>query len=117
MQELDLYDVLSFDSEFGKILQEFQTLVSRKRYLETINEGNERAITDLHFHGAPIEDLFLDFTLPGHPDYILKEAEESMLVLFVSFCNHFFSICMMFVTKSCNYCHRLILTTWKSTST
>lgn len=97
MQELDLYDVLSFDSEFGKILQELQNLVSQKRLLEAVSKSHQRVITDLHFRGTPIEDLCLDFTLPGFPDYILKEGEESMVSLFVSFSNHFFCIDIIFV--------------------
>ncbi|TYI41205.1 hypothetical protein ES332_A01G003500v1 [Gossypium tomentosum] len=36
------------------------------------------AIADLRFRGAPIEDLCLDFTLPGHPDYILKPGDETV---------------------------------------
>ncbi|XP_020591855.1 E3 ubiquitin-protein ligase UPL3-like [Phalaenopsis equestris] len=79
-QELDLYDFLSFDSEFGKILLELQNLVNQKRFLETVTEGNQTMVDDLHFRGSPIEDLCLDFTLPGFPDYILKEGEESLVV-------------------------------------
>ncbi|XP_078166740.1 HECT ubiquitin protein ligase family protein KAK [Carex rostrata] len=78
-QELDLHDILSFDSEFGKILQELQILVHRKKYLESSGDSTQ-AIDDLRFRGAPIEDLCLDFTLPGYPDYVLKEGEESTTV-------------------------------------
>ncbi|XP_020699967.1 E3 ubiquitin-protein ligase UPL3-like isoform X1 [Dendrobium catenatum] len=79
-QDLDLYDIVSFDSEFGKILQELQILVSKKRLIKSVSEGNQRGASDLHFRGTPIEDLCLDFTLPGYPDYILKEGKESMVV-------------------------------------
>ncbi|XP_077246615.1 E3 ubiquitin-protein ligase UPL3-like [Tasmannia lanceolata] len=79
-QELDLHDILSFDSEFGRILQEMQVLVCRKQYLESMAGGDQKGIADLRFRGAPIEDLCLDFTLPGYPDYILKQGEESTLV-------------------------------------
>uniref|UniRef100_A0A1D1XK93 HECT-type E3 ubiquitin transferase n=1 Tax=Anthurium amnicola TaxID=1678845 RepID=A0A1D1XK93_9ARAE len=79
-QELDLHDILSFDPEFGKILQEMQILVCRKQYLETSAGDNQQAIADLRFRGAPIKDLCLDFTLPGYPEYILKEGYESTLV-------------------------------------
>ncbi|XP_057966486.1 E3 ubiquitin-protein ligase UPL3 [Malania oleifera] len=77
-QELDLHDILSFDAEFGKVLQELQVLVYRKQYLESMGGGNRDAIADLRFRGAPIEDLCLDFTLPGYPDYILKPGEENV---------------------------------------
>ncbi|CBI37879.3 unnamed protein product, partial [Vitis vinifera] len=77
-QELDLHDILSFDADFGKILQELQVLVSRKQYLESTGGDNQDAIANLCFRGAPIEDLCLDFTLPGYPDYILKPGEENV---------------------------------------
>ncbi|OEL15032.1 E3 ubiquitin-protein ligase UPL3 [Dichanthelium oligosanthes] len=77
-QELDLYDILSFDTEFGKILQELQTIVARKRFLESCSESQK--IEELCFHGAPVEDLCLDFTLPGYPDYVLKEGGENTVV-------------------------------------
>ncbi|KAF9622824.1 hypothetical protein IFM89_034059 [Coptis chinensis] len=75
-QELDLHDILSFDAEFGKILQELQVLVSRKHYLEAIGGDDHEGIADLQFRGTPIEDLCLDFTLPGYPDYILKGVDN-----------------------------------------
>ncbi|CAI0434917.1 unnamed protein product [Linum tenue] len=73
-QDLDLYDILSFDAELGKTLQELDAIVCRKRYLES--SGNNDAVTDLRFRGAKIEDLYLDFTLPGYPDYILKTGGD-----------------------------------------
>lgn len=77
-QELDLHDILSFDAEFGKILQELQVLVCRKQYLESMGVNNRDAIADLRFRGTCIEDLCLDFTLPGYPDYLLKPGEENV---------------------------------------
>ncbi|KAK8625185.1 hypothetical protein V6N13_090061 [Hibiscus sabdariffa] len=77
-QELDLYDILSIDAEFGKVLQELHFLVCRKQYLESTGGENSAAIADLRFRGAQIEDLCLDFTLPGYPDYILKPGEETV---------------------------------------
>ncbi|GLU02737.1 hypothetical protein SLE2022_199760 [Rubroshorea leprosula] len=77
-QELDLHDILSFDVEFGKILQELNLLVCRKQYLESLGGDNCNAISELHFRGAPLEDLCLDFTLPGYPDYVLKPGDETV---------------------------------------
>ncbi|GAV62900.1 HECT domain-containing protein [Cephalotus follicularis] len=77
-QELDLHDIRSFDAEFGKILQELHVLVCRKQYLESTGGDNHDTIADLHFRGAPIEDLFLDFSLPGYPDYVLKRGDETV---------------------------------------
>ncbi|KAI3829308.1 hypothetical protein L1987_03428 [Smallanthus sonchifolius] len=33
---------------------------------------------DLKFIGAPVEDLCLDFTLPGYPNFILKPYNEDL---------------------------------------
>ncbi|KAH7574896.1 hypothetical protein JRO89_XS02G0018700 [Xanthoceras sorbifolium] len=54
-QELDLHDILSFDPEFGKILQELHVLVCRKQYLESTGCDNQDAIADLRFRGAPVD--------------------------------------------------------------
>ncbi|OIT27638.1 PREDICTED: E3 ubiquitin-protein ligase UPL3-like [Nicotiana attenuata] len=77
-QELDLYDILSFDTELGKTLQELQALVSRKQYIESVEDQNQDKFYDVHFHGTPIEDLCLDFTLPGYPEYVLKAGDENV---------------------------------------
>jgi E3 ubiquitin-protein ligase TRIP12 len=75
-----LFDIVSFDSEFGKTLQELRVLVERKQFLESTCGKNQLQVADLRFHGASIEDLCLDFTLPGYPDYVLKEGEGSTIV-------------------------------------
>ncbi|KAG8057828.1 hypothetical protein GUJ93_ZPchr0002g24179 [Zizania palustris] len=54
-QELDLFDIISFDAEFGKTLQELQVLVERKKFLELT-------------YGT------------SYPDYVLKAGEESTIV-------------------------------------
>lgn len=77
-QELDLHDILSFDAEFGKILQELQVLVCRKQYLEAMGGNGRDGITDLRFRDTAIEDLCLDFTVPGYPDYVLKTGEDNV---------------------------------------
>lgn len=75
-----MYDIFSFDAELGKTLQELLVLVHRKQFLESSTSDDQQALTDLRFRGAPIEDLSLDFTLPGYPEYILKEDKESTIV-------------------------------------
>nr|XP_027105661.1 E3 ubiquitin-protein ligase UPL3-like isoform X2 [Coffea arabica]XP_027112032.1 E3 ubiquitin-protein ligase UPL3-like isoform X2 [Coffea arabica] len=77
-QELDLHDVLSFDAALGKTLQELQALVCRKQYLESIAGHIHDKVDDLLFRGAPVEDLCLDFTLPGYPEYVLKPGDEDV---------------------------------------
>ncbi|CAN8276728.1 unnamed protein product [Cochlearia groenlandica] len=75
-QELDLHDIMLFDAELGKTLQELCVLVSRKQYLEGIGGDNSNVISDLCLRGSCIEDLCLDFTLPGYPEYILRPGDE-----------------------------------------
>ncbi|CAN4107359.1 unnamed protein product [Withania somnifera] len=77
-QELDLYDILSFDAELGKTMQELQALVSRKQYLESIGGQGQGSINGLHFRGIPVENLYLDFSLPGYPEYVLKAGDENV---------------------------------------
>ncbi|XP_068484197.1 E3 ubiquitin-protein ligase UPL3-like isoform X2 [Phaseolus vulgaris] len=77
-QELDLYDILFIDAELGKTLQELNALVRRKHYVESIGGSYTDTLFNLHFHGAPIEDLCLDFTLPGFPEYTLKPGDETV---------------------------------------
>lgn len=76
LQELDLHDILFVDVELWKTLQELNALVSRKDYSESIGGSYTEKIANLYFRGAPIEDLCLDFTLPGYPEYILKSGNE-----------------------------------------
>lgn len=77
-QELDLHDVLSFDAELGKVLEELHAIVCRKQCLESVDSDNHDAVADLRFRGACIEDLCLDFTLPGYPDYVMKPGDETV---------------------------------------
>ncbi|KAH6805943.1 ubiquitin-protein ligase 4 [Perilla frutescens var. frutescens] len=78
-KELDLYDIQSFDPALGKALLEFQALVERKKHLTGLSE--ER-LNDLNvcLRNTKIEDLCLDFTLPGYPDYALYSESESKMV-------------------------------------
>ncbi|GKC23928.1 E3 ubiquitin protein ligase UPL3, partial [Tanacetum coccineum] len=71
--ELDLHDISLLDAEFGKMLQ---ALVCLKQYLESILDRNE--ILNLRFRGTPVEDLCLDFTLPGYLDYVLNNGDDNV---------------------------------------
>ena len=84
--------MLSFDSEIGKTLQELQALVCRKQYLESIGGDHSDVTAELGFRGTPIEDLCLDFTLPGYPDYVLKSGDEN--VKYFRFFLYFWFICV-----------------------
>ncbi|MQM13235.1 hypothetical protein Taro_046161 [Colocasia esculenta] len=80
-QELDVYDIRSFDHELGTTLLEFQALVCRRRFLESTSGNKETGhVSDLCYRGTRIEDLCLDFTLPGHPDYLLSSGNGSDMV-------------------------------------
>ncbi|KAI3780949.1 hypothetical protein L2E82_10943 [Cichorium intybus] len=79
-QELDLHDVCSFDAELGKTLQELQALVCRKKHLESTHGFDRNEKLELKFRGALIEDLCLDFTLPGYPDFILKPGNKDVSI-------------------------------------
>lgn len=80
-----MYDIQSFDPELGRTLLEFQALVNRKMFLETINEENSPPEFDLCFRDTRIEDLCLDFTLPGYPDYILASGpDHEMVIMYTS---------------------------------
>ncbi|KAL2459997.1 E3 ubiquitin-protein ligase UPL3 [Abeliophyllum distichum] len=74
-QDLDLHDIISFDAELGTTLQELQALACRKQYLESMGIYNS---DELRFRGASVEDLCLDFTLPGYPEYVLRSGDENV---------------------------------------
>ncbi|XP_050227305.1 E3 ubiquitin-protein ligase UPL4 isoform X2 [Mercurialis annua] len=75
-QELNLYDIQSFDPELGRTLLEFQALVQRKKFLGSALGENSCSTFDACFRNTRIEDLSLDFTLPGYPDYILHQDHK-----------------------------------------
>jgi E3 ubiquitin-protein ligase TRIP12 len=75
-QELDLYDIETLDPELGRTLFEMQVLVRRKQFLE----ASGQAVDGLRFRGSRVEDLCLDFTLPGYPEYELKSKGRDVTV-------------------------------------
>ncbi|KAA8516515.1 hypothetical protein F0562_016979 [Nyssa sinensis] len=77
-QELTVYDIHSFDPGLGRALIEFQALVERKRHLESVCGEISTFKFDSCFWN--IEDLCLDFTLPGYPDYVLTSGPDSKMV-------------------------------------
>ncbi|KAL6998251.1 E3 ubiquitin-protein ligase upl4 [Sarracenia purpurea var. burkii] len=79
-QELTAYDIYSFDPELGRALLEFQAVVERKRFFESVCRENSTLKLDSCFRNTTIEDLYLDFTLPGYPDYVLTSGPDPKLV-------------------------------------
>lgn len=80
LQELDLFDVQSIDPEVGRTLLEMQVIVRRKQFLENSPNDERKAIDALRFRESTFEDLCVDFTLPGYPDYTLKLNGADKLV-------------------------------------
>ena len=80
LQELDLHDIKLLDPELGATLQEMQNLVRRKQFLES-SGGSKQVLQTLLFRDTKIEDLCLDFTLPGYPDYVLKPDGQNITVM------------------------------------
>lgn len=79
LQELTLYDIQSFDPVLSKTLIEFQALVERRKYLESVGETPADDL-DSCFRDTKVKDLHLDFTLPGYPDYILASGPDKEMV-------------------------------------
>ncbi|OMO73502.1 E3 ubiquitin-protein ligase [Corchorus olitorius] len=79
-QDLSVYDIQSFDPELGRTLLEFQAIVYQKMHLESISVENSMLKPDLCFRNTRIEDLCLDFTLPGYPDYVLSSESNHKAV-------------------------------------
>ena len=77
-----MYDILSFDPELGRTVIEFQALVSRKNFLETSSEESNPTAADLSYKNVKLDDLCLDFTLPGNPEYeLVPGGSEKMVTL------------------------------------
>ncbi|PAN17002.1 hypothetical protein PAHAL_3G100800 [Panicum hallii] len=80
-QELDMYDIPSFDPELGKTLIEFQALVNKKKFLETSSTTSKHTAV-LSYKNVKLEDLCLDFTLPGSPEYeLIPGGSQKMVTL------------------------------------
>ncbi|XP_043700605.1 E3 ubiquitin-protein ligase UPL4 isoform X1 [Telopea speciosissima] len=79
-QDLNVFDIQSFDPELGRTLLEFQALVDRKKLLESVSVNSTTIISESCFRNTRIEDLFLEFTLPGYPDYILASGPDHKMV-------------------------------------
>ncbi|KAL6521022.1 E3 ubiquitin-protein ligase upl4 [Orobanche gracilis] len=74
-EDLTLYDIPSFDPAFGRALLEFQAIVEKKEYLASLCEKNSHDL-DVRLRGTKIEDICLDFTLPGYLDYALDSNSK-----------------------------------------
>ncbi|XP_006655387.2 E3 ubiquitin-protein ligase UPL4 isoform X1 [Oryza brachyantha] len=90
-QELNLYDIHSFDPELAMTLMEFKAVAARRKYLESSSSGDCKSTSDLSYRGCKIEDLAIVFALPGYPEYVLspesslKNVNADNLEQYVSF--------------------------------
>ncbi|CAH8371193.1 unnamed protein product [Eruca vesicaria subsp. sativa] len=70
-QELSSFDIHFVDPELSKTLVELQALARRRKVISESQCDVRAAKCDLSFRGTKIEDLCLEFTLPGYTDYVL----------------------------------------------
>ncbi len=75
-----MYDVQTIDPELGRTLLEMQALVRRKQFLEKQPGDVHEAMSALRFRGSSLEDLCLDFSLPGYPEFMLKPGGGDIMV-------------------------------------
>ncbi|XP_047095257.1 E3 ubiquitin-protein ligase UPL4-like [Lolium rigidum] len=76
-QELNIYDINSFDPELATTLMEFKALTCQRKYLESCSTKECQSPSDLSYRGCTIEDLAIDFTVPGYPEYVLSLESSS----------------------------------------
>ncbi|ANM70342.1 ubiquitin-protein ligase 4 [Arabidopsis thaliana] len=79
-QELSSFDIHFVDPELCKTLVELQALVRRKKLFAEAHGDSGAAKCDLSFHGTKIEDLCLEFALPGYTDYDLAPYSANDMV-------------------------------------
>lgn len=79
-KELSLCDIQSFDPELGRILLEFQAFVKRQKYVELACNKDIDSTMSSGFQNTKVEELCLDFSLPGYPDYILSSKNDNLMV-------------------------------------
>jgi len=80
---LSSFDIHFVDPELCKTLVELQALVRRKKLFAEAHGDSGAAKCDLSFHGTKIEDLCLEFALPGYTDYDLAPYSANDMVLIV----------------------------------
>jgi E3 ubiquitin-protein ligase TRIP12 len=81
---LDLQDLVGIDPDIANTVTHLQGIVVKKQKLEkdeklSLAERREE-ISQLTMDGCPIEDLGLDFTLPGYPNIELRKGGRDMNV-------------------------------------
>ncbi|KAI5054672.1 hypothetical protein GOP47_0029817 [Adiantum capillus-veneris] len=79
-QDLDLYDIKFIDFELGNSLEQMHKLIVKKQQSKASKRLTKESKRGLRLHNTKVEELFLNFTLPGYPHYILKRGGDNIMV-------------------------------------
>lgn len=79
---LCLADVADVDSTVARSIRQLVSVVEQKKRLETRLEASEleAALESVTLDGCRIDNLGLDFTLPGHPSIELRKGGKDIPV-------------------------------------
>uniref|UniRef100_A0A8C7V0E4 E3 ubiquitin-protein ligase n=1 Tax=Oncorhynchus mykiss TaxID=8022 RepID=A0A8C7V0E4_ONCMY len=78
------HDLINIDPGVAKSIQHLEDIIRQKRRLEQdrsqTRETLQQALESLNMNGCSVEDLGLDFTLPGFPNIELKKGGKDIPV-------------------------------------
>ncbi|XP_031149152.1 E3 ubiquitin-protein ligase TRIP12 isoform X7 [Sander lucioperca] len=78
------HDLVNIDPGVAKSIQHLEDVIRQKKRLEQdrsqTRETLQQALESLNMNGCSVEDLGLDFTLPGYPNIELKKGGKDFAV-------------------------------------
>ncbi|XP_038123939.1 E3 ubiquitin-protein ligase TRIP12 isoform X7 [Cyprinodon tularosa] len=78
------HDLMNIDPGVAKSIQHLEDIIRQKKRLEQdrsqTREALQQALESLNMNGCSVEDLGLDFTLPGFPNIELKKGGKDVPV-------------------------------------
>ncbi|XP_017163763.1 E3 ubiquitin-protein ligase TRIP12 isoform X2 [Poecilia reticulata] len=78
------HDLMNIDPSVAKSIQHLEDIIRQKKRLEQdrsqTRETLQQALESLNMNGCSVEDLGLDFTLPGFPNIELKKGGKDVPV-------------------------------------
>ncbi|XP_055082036.1 E3 ubiquitin-protein ligase TRIP12 isoform X2 [Periophthalmus magnuspinnatus] len=78
------HDLVNIDPAVAKSIQHLEDIIRQKKRLEQdrsqTRETLQQALESLNMNGCSVEDLGLDFTLPGFPNIELKKGGKDIAV-------------------------------------
>ncbi|XP_032367880.1 E3 ubiquitin-protein ligase TRIP12 isoform X6 [Etheostoma spectabile] len=78
------HDLVNIDPGVAKSIQHLEDIIRQKKRLEQdrsqTRETLQQALESLNMNGCSVEDLGLDFTLPGYPNIELKKGGKDFAV-------------------------------------